>query len=228
MDYAGYVEHQSRVNEAKFGLTSLTADEVRAVSDYFAKRVPDRLADERFFAVCQGIRNGAEIRAFARRLGRRVIGTDISISVLQVPDGFLCDFGDCPALWRGKVDLLYSNSYDHSPDLDSTLAVWKRLLAPRGLLFLQYTPAHGHDTGLSLEEVAGKLEAAGFSLEAILDIEPRGGIAGLLDRCRNVLRQLVKRLARLVVPRTSSLYWSLGYNLRHGPLVETRVLVAKG
>lgn len=195
-------------------------------ADYRASRAA-ALADSDFFGLCQGVRNGAEIRAFSKRLGRRVTGTDISTTVLQVPDGFLCDFAEPPPLWFGLVDFLYSNSYDHARDLDQTLACWRRLLSTRGLMFLQFTPAHARDAGLSLAELKGRLEQAGFAVETTLSLAPARGLARAVDLGRNLARQLGKRLLAPLLPKSSRAHWSLGYSLRHGVLGETHVVVAR-
>ena len=67
MSYIEYVEKQSRINRAKFGLTSVTVDEVAAICRYYRRHAAGALAKQDFFALCQGVRNGAEVRAFSRR-----------------------------------------------------------------------------------------------------------------------------------------------------------------
>lgn len=226
MSYADYVDTESKTNVRKFALTSLTADEVTIISDFYKAERKQALSDDHFFALCQGVRNGAEIRAFAKRLGRRVLGTDISSTILQVPDGVLCDFSHCPDLWRGKVDFLYSNSYDHAADLDATLAEWHALLSSRGLLFLQFTPAHQNDTGLTFEALTEKLTKHSLAIDATLPVESSTGIRRVSDVCLNSLRQVRKRLVRPLVSKSRKLHWSIGYTLRHGPLIDTKVIVA--
>jgi hypothetical protein len=227
MTYADYVEEQSRVNAQKFTLTSVTADEVEVVSNYYRVHASDCLADDRFFGLCHGVRNGAEIRAFARRLGRRFVGTDISRTIMQVPDGILCDFSYCPDLWTGHVDFLYSNAYDHAADLDVTLAGWRKILSARGYMFLQFTPSHAHDTGLGFDELMAKIKNQGFDIQDILEIKPARGLERALNACRNAVRQIGKRIIGPLITKSSRYHWEIGHTLRYGILVDTKVIVAR-
>lgn len=62
--YTEYADNQSRINVSKFAITSLTIDEVEAVSAFYQsaeRRRPDRA----FFGVCESVRNGAEMRTFS-------------------------------------------------------------------------------------------------------------------------------------------------------------------
>ena len=224
--YSNYVREQSELNELKFGLTSLTATEVAAIASHYRGVRSANLAKRDFFGLCHGVRNGAEIRAFAGAFGRRVIGTDISTTILQVPDGFLCDFSESPPLWVGKVDFLYSNAHDHAADLDKALARWQDLLAPGGLMFLQWTPNHAHDMRMSLDQFLGRLRSQGLSIDKQIDLLPSRGTSRLVDEAKNAFRFVAKPAARRVLSPYSRSYWSIGYSLRHGVLVETNVIVA--
>jgi hypothetical protein len=225
MVYVDYVRKQSSINRRKFALTSLTHGEVRAITRYYRAHRSAALLRERFFGLCLGIRNGAEVRALSRRLGRRIIGIDISETVLEVPNGFWCDFGKCPDLWAGKVDFLYSNSYDHALDLDVTLAGWRRLLAVDGLLFLQFTPAHANDLGISADALRARLTRQGFDIVAIQSLPPSHGLGRAIDTVHNVIRQIGKRLVAPALPTSSQLYWSLKHNLRRGIIIPTQILI---
>jgi len=161
-DYEHYRGEQVLMNRAKFGRVSFSQAEVDAVADFFRARFRSTQADDRPIALCQGVRNGAEVRAFRRALRARVIGTDISPTVWGVRDGFLCDFHSCPALWQSQVAFMYSNSWDHSFDLDELLRHWHSLLHDGGWLFLQHTPAHTADTRVTAGALHARLEANGF------------------------------------------------------------------
>lgn len=222
--YFQYVDTQTQLNANKFERTSLTIEEVRAINAFYRSKRNDLLRDERFFALCHGVRNGAETRAFTKCFGQRVIGTDISISILRVPDGFLCDFSDSPKLWDGKVDFLYSNSYDHAQDLDYTLAAWNRLLSPRGMMFLQFTPEHAIDMGLSFSDLQRKLEQRGFLIEKVIDLKPAGGLVVALDTLYNIARKMCNVLARIIFPKSSRFHWYFSYTLRRGTTKETNIV----
>ena len=47
------------------------------------------------------------------------------------------DFNKENILWKGKMDLIYSNSIDHAFNPYDTLSVWKDQLAPKGKLYLE-------------------------------------------------------------------------------------------
>jgi hypothetical protein len=228
MDYADYVEAQSHTNRAKFTRTSLTRDEAAAVARYYRSTQAAALARRNFFGLCLGIRNGAEIRAFSHYLGRRITGIDISDTVLQVPDGFLCDFTFYPALWKGKVDFMYSNSYDHASDLSVTLSSWADLLAPDGLMFLQFTRAHAHDMKTDLEGVLRRLRAAGFAVQEVMRLMPdHRAHQQLASVCSNAVRYVSRNVLAPLVPNTRALHWRLKYNLRRGLIDQSEVIVAK-
>jgi hypothetical protein len=226
MGYADYVRHQSSVNREKFALTSLTAGEARAIADYYRVNRPSALVRTNFFGLCLGIRNGAEIRALSRYLGRRVIGVDISDSIIQVPNGFWCDFSHCPDLWKGKVDFLYSNSYDHAVELDATLASWVSLLSSEGLMFLQFTPTHAKEIRMDLDNLIQKLVQHGLEILAVHSLETSRGFKRRTELFRNIVRQIGKRMIAPAVPNAWPIYWNLKYNLRHGILLPTQILVA--
>jgi hypothetical protein len=190
-DYGEYVRVETEVNRRKFPLASFSREEAAGVaSDFRAAFAADGRPP---FGLCQGVRNGAEVRVFSRRLGFRVLGTDISDTVLAVPDGVLMDFHDCPRLWRGRVDFLYSNSWDQSYDPPACLAHWAELLSERGLLYLQHTPNHLHDSGLSVEALREVMNAAGVPCQRSLTFRAPSAPVVLLRRARKAFARLAGR-----------------------------------
>jgi hypothetical protein len=226
MDYARYVRGQSSVNREKFALTSLTAGEARSIADYYRANRRKALLRNSFFGLCLGVRNGAEIRALSRHLGRRVIGVDISDTIMQVPNGFWCDFSHCPNLWKGQVDFLYSNSYDHALDLDATLASWGSLLSLDGLMFLQFTATHAKEIGMDVNKFRNKLNSHGLEVIAVMTLETSRGYKRMTEDLHNIVRQVGKRIMAPAIPATWPIYWNLKYNLRYGILIPSQILVA--
>lgn len=169
-DYAQYVENEVATNRRKFTVISFSQAEVSLIAKTWRSRRVDgenTRVPEETFALCQGIRNGSELRAFSWVLGRRVIGTDISPTVLQVPDGILCDFHECPRLWSDRVCFLYSNAWDHSYDLDLLLERWRGLMCDGGMIFLQHTPNSGSDSGVDLPSLVAKVSSQFRDVQAI-------------------------------------------------------------
>ena len=161
-DYSRYVNNEVATNRRKFDVISLSQAEVWAIAKAWHSRHGERgntQVPAETFALCQGIRNGSEMRAFSWALRRRVIGTDISPTVLQVPDGILCDFHECPRLWSDRVCFLYSNAWDHSYDLDLLLEHWRGLMCNGGMIFLQYTPNSGSDAAIDLTGLVAKVSS---------------------------------------------------------------------
>jgi hypothetical protein len=190
-NYGKYVEIETSLNKDKFERTSFSSEEVSAVVENFHRR--PRPAGRQPFALCQGVRNGAEVRHFADHLKFRVLGTDISDSILGVPDGVMMDFHDCPKLWMGKVDFLYSNSWDQSYDVKACLAHWAGLLAEHGALYLQHTANHLKDSGYSLEGLKELVGSSGLECETVLAIGQPAGITVGLRRVRKFLARWMGR-----------------------------------
>lgn len=160
-----YESIQIAGNIRKFHYASVEPAELRMV----AQKVLHDGTDGDFFGVCFGVRNGIENSFLAKKIGRRVLGADISPTVLDVPDGVLLNFNECPTYWQSKVSFIYSNSYDHSPDINLTMRHWLTLLRPGGKLFLQHCECHTEDfvnqldvSGISLEKLTSLLLETGY------------------------------------------------------------------
>src|SRR5262249_46491939 len=108
---------------------------------------------------------------------------------------------------------------------DATLAGWRRLLAVDGLLFLQFTPAHANDLGISVEALRARLTRQGFEIVAMQGLPPSHGLGRAIDTVHNFMRQIGKRMVAPVLPASSPLYWSLKHNLRRGIMIPTHILV---
>jgi len=76
---------------------------------------------------------------------------------------FIGSFDNLPQEWERVVDVIYSNSFDHSQDPYRTAKQWCRVAKKNALLIL----AINHDQNTSFHDPVGKL-----SLEDILDLFP--------------------------------------------------------
>jgi len=84
--------------------------------------------------------SGYEVQELSRLLGIDVIGTDISPTASQFPNVLQWDFHDVKQEWIENVDFVYSNSWDHSFDLERLFKNWMECLKPSGRLFISWTP----------------------------------------------------------------------------------------
>lgn len=55
-------------------------------------------------------------------------------------DIFVGSYDDMPAEWENRFDIVFSNSFDHAMDPDTTLKEWRRVSAPGAYWILAFTP----------------------------------------------------------------------------------------
>lgn len=88
--------------------------------------------------VCMGIRNGNEYLAFKdikEFKDVEIYGVDINPLVNKVGDNCFCyDFSKLPKEWENKFDIVYSNSLDHSYNVEEAIKEWYRVC--KGYLIL--------------------------------------------------------------------------------------------
>ena len=95
------------------------------------------------FILCHGTRNGAEQKFFRGFFpDARIVGTEISDTATQFPDTIQWDFHEVKPEWVDSVDLIYSNSWDHSYDPKVLFAAWSRCISPKGLMVIEHTNGH--------------------------------------------------------------------------------------
>lgn len=94
--------------------------------------------------LCHGTRRGNEQLWFRQHLGAGadVIGTAISDTATQFPHTIQWDFHEVDPGWIGAMDLIYSNSWDHSHDPEKAFGGWISCLAPGGFLLLDHNWNH--------------------------------------------------------------------------------------
>jgi SAM-dependent methyltransferase len=132
--YEEYVEHQrQKLREILLighGFSNRSVAEARLRFYRRFRQLPLLLPRDATI-LCLGARQGTEVEVL-RQLGfRNAYGIDLEPG----PDNPLVRTGDFNRLQEpdGSIDLLYSNSVDHAPDLDAFFSEHARVLKPNGL-----------------------------------------------------------------------------------------------
>lgn len=158
---------------------SFTSDLVTtAIAEYHVSQKTSAVA----FGVCHGVRRGEELDLFEDSFpDAKWVGTEI---VPELCDGtriINCDFVDVPDEWLSTVDLMYSNSFDHSRYPAKVAAAWVSCLSDTGRLYVEWTPWHGKLGGYgnhadcfaaTVEEYECIFNSVGM-VETVLDVEDR-------------------------------------------------------
>jgi hypothetical protein len=198
--YDEYVELQTETNKKKIGGVWVSDQELRVISRYVGQHVPGAK-----FGICHGVRNGYEVHRLRELLGFDVIGTEVSDTATEFEHVIRWDFHEVDEAWRSNVDLIYSNSWDHSYDPAMMLDQWMSCLTPTGRCFLHWTPDHGERSvggadcfGASLEELTRLVEEK-YEVETVLKVRRWWDHrVGFLKNVRNMLRAS-RRTVQLVV-----------------------------
>ncbi|MEM0975986.1 MAG: hypothetical protein AAGJ34_00480 [Pseudomonadota bacterium] len=130
--------------------------------------------------ICHGTRRGREQAWFADHLvgASKVIGTEISDTATDFENTIQWDFHEVKDEWRGRIDLIYSNSWDHSYDPEKAFSAWVSCLAPGGYMLLD----HGWNF---LPDKVDLLDGFGISEDGLIDLLNR--VCGSFGRVETVL-----------------------------------------
>lgn len=120
------------------------------------------------FGICHGAKLGKENTWFQEKTGISFIGTDISIETNPEMNLINWDFHNVKEEWKDSVDIIYSNSLDHSYDPSHALRQWISCLKETGILVLEHTNCHLESTptdpfGATEQEYILLLKEVGFS-----------------------------------------------------------------
>ncbi|MEO5365082.1 MAG: class I SAM-dependent methyltransferase [Magnetococcus sp. WYHC-3] len=195
--YEEYVRIQTLINKAKIHDVWACDKELRTVA-----RLIRRINPQARFGLCHGVRNGYEVQKFRELLGFEVIGTEISETATQFPHVIQWDFHEVQPSWLGAVDMIYSNSWDHSFDPSHMLRQWLSCLSPQGRLVLQWTRQHDEEGTVGTQGA----DCFGASLQELLDLVAREGgvvdqVLTLRARAAPNTQRWFKRLRRTLWPR---------------------------
>jgi SAM-dependent methyltransferase len=139
-DYELYRRVQTIGNKGKIERVFVAQENIAYLCRELEKIVP-----QIDFVLCHGTRNAAEQKFFKAALSKsaEILGTEISDNAEQFPMTIEWDFHEVKPEWLGAVDIVYSNSFDHSYDPDKLFAAWLSCLRPNGVMVLEWSRAHG-------------------------------------------------------------------------------------
>lgn len=156
-DYEQYKKAQVDGNKKKIDKVWALEENIKFLAEYFTKKIPGGVK----FGLCHGTRRGVEQEWFSKYIpGAEVIGTEISDTATQFPKTIQWDFHEVKPEWVGKVDFIYSNSYDHSFDPKKCINAWMSCLKPGGLCVIE------HSTGQLMTETS-QMDPFGAELAAM-------------------------------------------------------------
>ena len=94
--------------------------------------------------LCHGTRRGLEQEYFinsfkSRGVEVQVTGTEISPTAVDYPNTIQWDFHDVKDEWVNAIDLIYSNSFDHSYKPIACLDAWMSCVSNKGKCVLEYS-----------------------------------------------------------------------------------------
>jgi len=142
-DYEYYKKVQIEGNKKKLDKTWVKKENIKQLADYIKKRIPNIQN-----GICHGTRQGKEQKWFRDFLDADVIGTEISDTANQFENTLEWDFHEVKVEWIGKIDFIYSNSFDHSYNPELCLNNWMTCISPNGFCILEHTSGHEKTTEL--------------------------------------------------------------------------------
>ncbi|GAF92962.1 unnamed protein product [marine sediment metagenome] len=142
-DYPEYIDHQKgKLDKENYWIQGFDENYSKILNerlfiDFTAHNI------EKGNALCLGARLGGEVRAFIK-LGFFAVGIDLNPGEKN-PHVLHGDFQDLQFPDR-SVDIVFSNSLDHSFDIDKVMKEIKRVLKKDGFLILEM--AYGYEEGI--------------------------------------------------------------------------------
>ena len=137
--YEEYKQVQISANKSKINSSWVDTNSIGGLTKYIFEH-----NDDVKFGLCHGTRRGLEQQAFIDNfdfIGKtvEVIGTEISDTASTYPHTIEWDFHNVKKEWLGKVDFIYSNSFDHTDKPVECLDAWMSCLSDRGLCIIEWT-----------------------------------------------------------------------------------------
>jgi hypothetical protein len=159
-DYELYKEVQIRGNKYKLDNQWVPEEHIRILSEHMVSLglLPKN-------GICHGTRQGFEQAWFREHLPGEadVFGTEISDTATDFPNTIQWDFHEIKPEWKGAMDFIYSNSWDHSYDPVVAFTAWASCLAPGGVILLD------HGFGYAPEKVS-VLDPCGIAEDKLVDL----------------------------------------------------------
>jgi hypothetical protein len=104
--------------------------------------------------ICHGTRRGLEQQYFLDTYSKlgvspNVIGTEISHTATEYSNTIQWDFHEVKPEWVNAIDLIYSNSFDHSYKPTECLKTWMSCLSENGICVLEYSEVCDTKSGVT-------------------------------------------------------------------------------
>ena len=143
-DYEEYKKKQIEANVRKLDRTWVDPASLKNVMKY----IQDNCNVTPKTILCHGTRRGLEqeyiLDYFKDIKDLEVIGTEISHTATQFPNTIEWDCHDVKDEWVGNVDIIYSNSFDHSIKPKECLDTWMSCLKENGICVIEYSTHTDH------------------------------------------------------------------------------------
>ena len=138
-NYEEYKEKQIEANVRKLDRTWVDPASLKYVMKYI--QINCNVTPKTI--LCHGTRRGLEqeyiLDYFKDIEDLEVIGTEISHTATEFPNTIQWDFHDVKDEWIGNVDIIYSNSFDHSIKPKECLDTWMSCLKDNGICVIEYS-----------------------------------------------------------------------------------------
>lgn len=154
-DYETYKEIQTAANKAKINWRSVHQPNIEWLCDRLAES-----GNKLNRILCHGTRNGAEQSYFRAKLpDAEIIGTEISDTATQFPMTIQWDFHEVKPEWLGAIDVVFSNSWDHSYQPQKLFPAWLSCVAPGGAMVLEWSERHAKNDATAIDPFRAELPA---------------------------------------------------------------------
>lgn len=155
LDYDLYRQVQTLGNRSKLDWVSIQEENIA----YLCRALESRIPDIRF-VLCHGTRSGAEQKFFQTHLKKpaTILGTEISDTATRFAMTIEWDFHEVKPEWLSAVDVVFSNSWDHTYDPHKLFPAWLSCLRRHGVMALEWTDKHAATVETALDPFRAKLE----------------------------------------------------------------------
>lgn len=182
LDYAAYRRAQSEGNRLKLKMVYAKHSMIRDISRHARRKIGDVKS-----ILCHGTRNGRELEWFSGQFPEaEILGTDIADTAGQFGNTIQWDFHDMREDWRGKWNVVYTNSWDHAMEPERAFRAWADSLAPGGILYLEHGRGHGVDGTSTLDLFGASRSALKRLVSEATGLKPMWPV-GWLHRTRKAL-----------------------------------------
>lgn len=138
---SSYKEIQIKRNKLQLSKNAsyVNLKDIKNISNFLNKKIKSKLV-----GICMGTRDNKEVSYFMKNLkNSKVIGTDISPTILNFENTVMWNFNIYNPKWQNKFDFLYTNSFDHCTDPKKTLRIWLKYIKKNSYIFIDHSTSHG-------------------------------------------------------------------------------------